>query len=206
MGFHAHAQINDFKSWNTLSIEKTFSKKTSLILQQEVRFDNNATHFNDYLTVLGGQYAFNKHLKVRGFYRYTLTNDIEDGQEKEHRLYTDVVFGYNIKRIILNYRTRYQVKFVQTEINRWHHIRNRFTVKYDIPKSSLLPYIQYEFYYSLNHPALNKIDRQRCALGIQFDINNDLSISSFYRVQFKREYGKTPKNDYILGLGANLKL
>lgn len=202
--FHAQAQINDFQSWNKLSIEKTLNKKVSLILQQDFRFDNNATHFNDYITVLGGHYVFNKYIKVRGLYRFTSTNDIEKGQEKEHRLYGDVILRYKIERVIFRYRARYQVKFVPTDINRWHHMRNRFTLKYDIPKTSLLPYVQYEFYYSLNHPAQNKIDRQRCALGLQFDINNYLSVSSFYKVQLKRVYDKIPKNDYILGLGASI--
>jgi len=207
LGFtNLFAQNQDFQSWNEISVEKKISKKVSLILNQDFRFQNNATLFKDYITVLGGHYKINKYLKIRGSYRFTYSYDVEDLYEYEHRFYGDIILRKKIDRFILGYRARYQLKYTEFDVNRWHHIRNRVNIKYNIPKSSFLPYAEYECYYSLNNPIQNTIDRNRYTVGLEYGVNDYLSVYSFYRLLIKREPYKDPYNGYILGLGLSFDI
>lgn len=200
------SQTEDFQIWSKLSVKKKINKEISLIFQQDIRLQQNATLFKDYITFLGGQYAFNKKIKIRGIYRYTHSPTLEDGTVNEHRFYADIMLRHKIDRFKLKYRGRYQVKFIQFDINRQHYLRNRFAIEYNVPKIPLSPYAEYEFYYSLNNPIDNSIIRNRYTLGADYKINNFMSIYSYYRIIVRREYLKIPYNNYILGMGVKFSI
>ena len=203
---NSFGQYQDFHSWSELTIEKKLTKKASLILQQDVRIQNNSTLFKDYITVIGASYKFNKHLKVRASYRFTYSYDIEDLFENEHRFYGDIRLKQKLQRFVFSYRFRYQLKYAHFNLNRWHHLRNRFSVKYNIPKSPFLPFAKYEFYYSLNNPVKNSIDRSKYTVGLEYGINKKLSVYTFYRLLIRREYFKIPTNRSILGIGIKVDI
>ncbi len=200
------SQIEDFYSWNELSVKKKVNKKITLILQQDIRLQNNASVFKDYVTVVGAQYSFNKKVKVRASYRYTYSNDLEYNIESEHRLYADLMLRHKINRFRLHYRARLQAKFVHFDVNCWYHLRNRFTIDYNIRKVPLVPYAEYEFYYSLNNPKYNSIDRSRYTLGLKYDVFDFMGVYTFYRILLRREQLRKPFNKYILGVGLSFKL
>jgi long-subunit fatty acid transport protein len=203
MGFQTFSQIEDFQLWNGYSVEKELNKKISVGLEQEFRFKNNASQFEDYLTTLGGGYKINKYLKVRGAYRFNYAKSIEEGVKNEHRFNVDLMLRYKLDRFVLGYRARYQVEYEKFEYNHYHDLRNKFGVKYNIRKTDFVPFAEYEFNYSLNYPAGNSIYRNRYTFGVDYEISKQLSVYSYYRIQTRRIYDKKPYNYYILGLGAN---
>jgi len=200
---NAQVPTKDFQSWNSISVEKRIFKKYSILLDQDIRLDQNASMFKDYITVIGAHYVVNKYIKVRGLYRFTLSEDFEDGTSYEHRWYADGMLRYKPGRFIYGYRLRYQLSYEDLDANRFHHLRNRFTLKYDIPKSKILPYVGVELYYSLNDPIKNSVERSRYTAGIEYAISDYLGVSCFYRLQKRKTYGSKPYNRYILGLGAS---
>ena len=200
------SQTEDFQIWSKLAIKKKINKEISLIFQQDIRFQQNATLFKDYITFLGGQYSFNKKIKIRGIYRYTFSPTIEDGTINEHRFYADLMLRHKIDRFKFKYRGRYQVKSIDFDIYSMHYFRNRFTVEYNIPKIPLTPYAEYEFYFSLNNPVKNSIIRNRYTLGADYKISDIMSVYSYYRVIIRREYLRMPYNNYILGIGVKFDI
>ncbi len=202
----AFSQIEDFYIWNELSVKKKVNKKISLILNQDIRLQNNASLFKDYITVVGVEYSFNKKVKIRTSYRNTYSNNLEDGIGNEHRLYAALRLRHKINRFSLHYRARFQAKFINFDHNCWYHFRNRFTIKYNVPKIPLIPYAEYEFYYMLNNPVFNSIDRSRYTLGLEYGIFDYLEVYTFYRILLRREILKVPLNKYILGLGLSFKI
>jgi len=206
IGFQTFSQIKDFQSWNSISIEKKVNKKTSLLLDQEFRFQENASQFEDYITVLGAQYEINKYIKISGAYRFTYSTSFENGVKNENRYFADLSLKYKVNRFTLGSRTRYQMEYQKHELNHWHTLRNKFSVKYNINKSKLTPVADYEFYYSLNSPVKNLIYRSRYTLGMDYEISKTLSVNSYYQLQTQRDYLRKPRNTYILGLGLNITL
>ncbi|MDA3891385.1 MAG: DUF2490 domain-containing protein [Salinivirgaceae bacterium] len=202
----SYGQTEDFQNWNSISVKKKINDNTSLIFEQEIRLQDNASRFKDYITVLGGRYSISKYVKFQGLYRHTLSYDPEDGQENEHRWYADVYFKYKYERLKFGYRARYQLNYQQFNVNTWHHLRNKLTVKYDLPKSRIVPYAQYEFYYSLNNPIQNSIDKAKYTLGLDYALFDYMSVGAFYRLQYRHEYGRNPANRYILGIGIEFEI
>ncbi len=203
--FNGICQKKDFQSWNEISLEKDLSKKASVSFEQDFRFQNNATLFKDHITEVGGQYKITKAFRIGGSYRYTHTIDLENGNQHEHRLSLEAIAKHKLQRFELAYKLRYQLNFEQFDQNRWHYLRNKFTVKYNLPKTSLLPFVEYEFSYSLNNPYKNSIDKHRFSLGFEYGLSKNIDVFSFYRIQLDREYFRTPSNKYILGLGASFQ-
>jgi len=99
---NSFGQYQDFHTWSELTFEKKLNKKVSLIFQQDIRLQNNPSLFKDYITVFGVQYKFNKHLRIRGSYRYTYSYDIEDLFENEHRYYGDIKLKQKLKDLFLH--------------------------------------------------------------------------------------------------------
>jgi len=206
MGHKSYSQIKEFQNWNSISIDKEITKKASLLFDEEFRFENNASQFQSTLTTLGAQYKISKYLKVKSLYRYTYANTFEDGVETEHRFSADVMMRYKTNRITFGYRARYQMEYINFDVNTWHTLRNKFSAKYDIPKSHFLPYVEYEFYYPLNNPIQNSITKNRYTLGAEYEIYKNVSLSAYYRIQIRQAYSKYALNKYILGLGASISL
>lgn len=201
-----NAQVEDFQSWNSIGLSKKINKKISLSFEQEIRLSTNASFLKDYNTSIGGKYKFNKHFKLGGSYKFTSASDIEEGSSFEHRIYTDAIFRYKLHRFIFQNRLRYRIIFEPANKTQTQHIRNKFTLKYNIRKSKLLPFAECELYYSLNNPVYNSIDKRRFTTGLQYEVSKLIEISSYYRIQQRRAYNSKPYNYYILGLGINFNL
>lgn len=201
-----NAQEQDFQNWNNISVSKEIVNDLTASFEQELRLNNNASDIKDYITVLGAEYKINKYVKARGLYRLTVSNDIEKGSSMEHRWYGDAMLRYKLDRINFGYRCRYQLSYEDFDVNRWHHLRNRFSVKYDIPKSKILPYAQYEFYYSLNDPIQNNIEKTRYTFGVEYGLTDYLNLSTYYRIQKRRAYGSKPYDRYIVGISVSVEL
>ncbi len=205
IGVNSYGQAQDFELWNDITVEKILSKKISVLFREEVRFNENATMLDDWLTTVGGHYAFNQHIKIKVLYRYTLSKDQEDGNKNSHRICGDLTLRYKHNRLIGSYRIRYQTAYSQynsSELGHLpvQHLRNRFSLKYDIPKTPLMPYLAYEFYYSLNSIVGNSIQVNRVAAGFEYDLTKNLSTKVYYRFQKREALYIKAKNTYILGV------
>lgn len=200
---NSFAQEEDFQSWNNISVSKEIVDDLNVNFKQEVRLFNNATDLKDYITVIGANYRLNKYAKFGALYRLTVANDFDQSTSYEHRWYADAALRYRKSRFILGYRFRYQLSYDDFTINNWSHIRNRFSVKYDIPKSKILPFTEYEFYYALNNPIKNTIEKSRFTMGLEYGVTKYLDLSAYYRIQKRRTYGSKPYNRYILGISAS---
>lgn len=203
------AQIEDFQVWGGIELDYELNKKTTFYLEQEYRMSDNVAYLSRIITVAGGGYEFNKYITLRGFYRFTYGYDLETQQESDQRLFADLILKKKVSdRLKISYRSRYQFTFGgyqgkemgTTPIQYW---RNKFNVKYNVPKVAFNPYAAIEFYYSMNNPMGNEFDKYRITLGTDYKFNKKLAVKAFYRYQKRRVAYKVPLNIYILGLGLN---
>ncbi len=205
LGFNSFGQFKDFEQWTDITVTKILSKKYSILVREEVRFNENATSFDDWLTTVGGHYAFNQNIKIQLLYRYALSKDLEEGNRHSHRISSDLYLRYKHRRVVFRYRIRYQRTYSQYNSSELGHLpiqylRNRFSIKYDIPKTPLMPYVQYEFYYNLNSMASNTIQVNRFTGGLDYDFNDNISTKVYYCFQKRDALSVKAKNTYILGV------
>ncbi len=206
--FHAFSQSRDFQVWNSFEVEKKVTKKFDINLEQEFRFNNNASSFDVSNTSLGGSYAINKISKTGLGYRFSDAYDIESGYSQSQRFYLDLVVKYKAGDFIFNFRERalfdqeLENNSYNAKIPEWY-LRHRLQVKYNVPEISLFPYVEAEFYQSLNNAVKNTIDKTRLTGGLDYKFKSDISIGLFYRYQVTHKWMKTQKETFVLGTSVS---
>jgi hypothetical protein len=203
-----YSQNNDFQSWNSIEIEKKVTNDFSLSIEEELRFSNNSTSFNESHTNISGYYSFNKILKAGLGYRYSFTRDIEDGNVLSHRVLGDVFLKYKFSDFIFSFRELIQCdwqgeKTSPTASYPELYLRHKFQIKYNVPKVALFPFIEAEFFQSMNNPVKNNIDKYRLTGGFEYKFENRLAISIFYRYQDTQKILKKRNHIYLIGTGVS---
>ena len=207
------AQVtNDAGLWTTLSIEKEFTKKFSVSVDEEIRLKENFTQLNLLYTNLGLNYKFTKAFKVSLTYRMIEKYMPDDWLSFRHRLMLDISYKQKIKSFSLYYRSRFQSEVQQyysTEFGKipeWYW-RHKFELKYNLNKFS--PYLGTELRYQFTNPRSVENDygwhRIRMFAGTDYKIDSRNTVGLYYLIQ--QEYDvKNPSNLYIVGLEYSLTL
>ena len=204
-------QKKDFKSWNSVQVSLELTKKLDLKLEQEFRFENNASYLGDYLTIAGISYKINKLLQVRGYYRYQINRNPKIGYQTIKRLYGDFRLKERFSRFDILCQVRYQLSFLPdndadfTYFNP-QHLRHKIQVAYDVPKNKLTPFVSYEMYQALNNPIKNTVETHRYSAGLDFPISNQLDAEIYYRIEKENDLIHKAKLNYILGIGLSINL
>jgi len=198
------AQVEDFQSWNSVSIDWKLNKDFTASAEQEIRFVDNASRLGEYISVVGFQYKVTSWLRMGAAYRLTLNYDLEDQAYPDHRIYTDLNFRIKPGRFTLGYRARYQIVFQQFISDNYsnfnpQHLRHKFSAKYNISKTPLYPFAEFEFYQSLNNPAENSIQKTRYTGGLGYPITDYATLEVYYRFVEKSFRFIKPKQEYVLG-------
>ena len=210
LAFASYSQEKDFQMWTELGIKKEINKDFSLSLNQEFRFNENASTFDKWHSTFGLEYDITKYVRMRVMYRYSQNKDLEKGFEVAHRYLSDVILRKKVKRFNLSYRLRYQMDYEKDFTGEALYmdsqaLRSRFMFKYNIRKNPLTPYTSYEFLYRLNNPYGNSIERNRITIGIDYNLTDNLSANLYYRYQTSSGNDVRAKNYYITGIGMSYK-
>lgn len=209
----AQSQPEDAGMWNTFSIEKEFTKKFSVGIDEELRLRDNFSRLNLLYTNLGVSYKVIKGIKVSLIYR-SIEKYLGDNRtfSYRNRLMLDISYRYKISELTFAYRSRLQSEVrdyyssQKGKIPEWFW-RNKFEFKYDIKKYT--PYLGTEIRYQIKDPRNPETNegwhRLRVYWGVDYNINKRNSVGVYYLIQ--REYGVyNPQNFYILGLQYSLTI
>lgn len=193
----------------TLELEKELSRNLSLILEEEIRLENNGIGFNRTATSLGFDYSlFDKKLKVGGFYTYIYLYNNDYLFESRHRLYLNMSYKETFEPFTFMWRGRLQSTFRDENrgsynVNPKYVLKNKFEVSYTIFGSPIKPFASVDFSNYINNPDQNfELTRIRYSSGVNWRLNRTNYIELFLRFD-QRTDRRDP--DY-LGLGATYKV
>jgi long-subunit fatty acid transport protein len=199
--------IEDAGMWNTLSVEKEFSEKFSLAIDEEFRLKENFSMLNLFYTNVGINYKITERIKVGLTYRLIEKWKYE-GQyfSFRHRLMFDLGYKYKFNRWAISYRSRVQseLRDIYTseygKVPEWYW-RHKIEVKYK--RGDYSPYVGSEWRYQITDPRNYESDagwyRARFFAGFDYDINKRNTIGIYYLIQ--REFGLVERQHlYILGV------
>jgi len=206
----AHAQTKDFGAWVGFEMEKEVNDWT-VSLGEEMRTMDELSNFLGSYTSIGIDYKPWKNLKFGTSYQFIIFNDTEyDDIQPRHRLNLFTTGKLKWNHFTLSLRERMQMTFKDEserdyKMNPKTRWRNRFEIKYDIPKSKFTPAFSVESYYQLNNPDGNKFDKIRYKLAGAYKISKRNNVELY--TQFDREINvKNPVDRTILGFQYTLKL
>ncbi|MFH0895527.1 MAG: DUF2490 domain-containing protein [Bacteroidota bacterium] len=204
--FTARAQVKDAGLWTTLSVEKDFSKKISMSIDEEMRLIENCSRIDLFYTNFGMTYKFNKQIRVGFTYRLTEKKQDNNMFSIRNRLMLDLTYKRKFYGFIFQYRSR-----IQSEIRNYYSSetgkipswdwRNKFEVKYD--KDQFVPYAGTELFLQLNDPNDPETNRMmpqiRCFAGMDYKINQNNTLGMYGLIN-KEINVSNPVTTYIFGI------
>lgn len=189
----SYGQVKDANLWMGYGLEMEMTKKISLELESQTRFNNNASSFNQFYTELSAGYDIIKPINVSGTYRYSRKNN-GDYYFSQNRFCLDLSYKFKLDMGLgFKTRARYQHVFDRLkEVNgvypdKGNLYRQSFKISYDIPNFKLItPYIGGELFYALQpvNPT-SKLDTYRFKAGMDFDLPKRISLRLFYTYEYE---------------------
>ena len=199
------AQKKDFEIRTGAIVKSKFLKIFDLSVEEQFRFNNNATRLSKYFTDLGLSYDITKNIEFSGFYRYVRFRQFDGTYNYRHRFYTDLSLKKDIRRLSISFRTRYQARYVDivnhdSGFLQKNYSRNKISLKYDHRKYPVALKASNEWYYRINRIDGNKFDKYKIELGCDYIINlhNEFRLSYVFEQEINVA---EPQQIYILELG-----
>jgi hypothetical protein len=196
----------DFESWHCFELDYSLFKKTNLWLSNEVRFNDNSTYLKKYLVDVGVDQKLKKGFSATFSYRYTRFDD-NLVYKNEHQLNGIFQYSHRIQRFIFGIQTRYQYSNVILGYTTYEktekYWRNKASISYKIPSTSVTPYISFEHFTEINAIEGLIANKYRSFAGIKYKLNKYNSLALYYGIQNSL---KKVEKSYILGLKYSLSL
>lgn len=186
-----------------INLQKKVTKKVTLNLNGQARFNNDISYLQTYLFELGGEYKISKSFDAAVYYRFVNRKKDETKDFKQrHRFYADLSYGKKFGPIKFENRLRYQHQFKDndgvTEFDA-SYIRNKIEASYS-NKSKFTPYVSNDFFFQIG----GTLDQLRPKAGVSYKINKnnavDLSVFKDIDLVGTETYGP------VIGLVYKVKI
>lgn len=199
--------------WCTFTVEKEFTKKLTIGINEELRLRENYSRLNLLYTNPYITYKLRKRLKLGLGYRFISKYMYKESRfSYKHRLMFDISYKYKFEDLIISYRSR-----LQGEVRDYnsdpqgkqpeYYWRNKLDIGYEIGKFT--PYIGTEVRYQIEDPRFPASNygwhRARTYAGVDYEYNKKHSFGIMYLIQQEFDVDD-PGTGYILGLDYKYKL
>lgn len=187
---------NDFQSRTSVRLSLKPVKHLKLYLTPELRFDENFS-LNKYLIEGEASYRPIDFLSLDAIYRFVGNIRETKATEYLHRY----AFSATLKKELNRFEPAFRISYTNyaDDDESDQYIRYKASVKYDIPKSKITPFVGTEAFQQLTDKELYKM---RYIVGMDYKLfkKNYLGIS--YKLDY---YLNEYKNRHILSIGYKIK-
>lgn len=207
------AQTSDFGMWNTFSINKDFTKKFSVGIDQELRLRDNLSTLHVLYTNFGATYKLSSYFKVSLVYRFIDRHKEDLTWGQRHRIYTDFTFRVKPGKFAIGYRARFQTEWRAMGYSGAYgnvpeiFMRNQIKAAYK-GWGDLEPYTGIEVRWQIQNPRIpyhESIDRARYFAGVNYELNKHNVIGTYFLMQ-KEVNVVNRQSLYIWGLEYTFNL
>lgn len=191
---------NDFETRASIILSKKLSDEWRLRLIPEIRLDENYD-VNKY--IIEGEARFKPTdldiLALSAKYRFI--SDVKNNSDNEYlsRFALSATINEEFNRFEPSFRIRYS-NYADDEITDKQFLRYKAALEYDIPKTSLTPFIGAELFHQLSD---NELYKMRYSAGIDYKLFKKNYISLSYKLDY---YLQDYRNKHIFDLAYKIKL
>ena len=185
------AQSNDWGLWTSVDVDKKLSKKWDLNVTTQYRWKDNISVTDQIRGSVDASYRTGKYVKLAAGYemisKYKAKRDIF---VYRNRFRAQATGSYKYDRFTVDWRPRVQLtllgknetdsKTSEDDNGKWV-LRNRFGLKYDIKKTPLKPYVNFEMFHYLFGNLEYSYYRNRFSVGTDYKINKQHSLELGYK-------------------------
>lgn len=195
--------------WPSLAIRKSFGEHWKVKAEHSTRLKFMPFAVDELYLQLGGEYQINTNFAVEINYRFSEVFDPETRFTPAHRISLEADYKGNIKRWGIAFHPAVQTVFsrenqMKDRDAQWA-FRPKFTVDYNIKKSSIEPCLSLEFYLGRRSQEAFGIYKYRLTGGLSGDLTKSLKLGGFVRQQGGFLTSSVPSYT-ILGLELLYKL
>lgn len=208
--FAQSERSSDFGAILSAKYDADLTRKLSLEIEEELRFDHNCTQLDRWLNSVTLEYPFlhnRMHVGITGgaIRRY---ND-KGYFENRARVGLDVNYAETFRRFKFSYRSRLMTTFRDERtgdysVNPKMYWRNRFQVAYQRPNSRFKYSLSTELHWFLNNPQASIVDNLRTVLTLDYRLSRRQTISLSARMDNDIQV-KEPVDRFYLGLTYHYK-
>ena len=172
-----------FQVWNEVGVGYKLDKKQSLAFDLTTR--HGAGGLLTFFPQISYKYKINKYIRPSIDYRYIGSRTDEGNFTYRHRINTNLQFNYQIERLELGLRMRYQFTTNRLADNFEPEFGEAFRLKpsivYDVKKSVLLPQASMEFFTGpMDGQQGYHLNRIRWSVGLGFDWDGPHTLELAY--------------------------
>jgi hypothetical protein len=191
------SQDQDFQIWSGVEVNYKWNKKLSFALEQNLRTAHNSLLVGKTFTELKVNYDLPKKMTITGGYRFF---QLYIGEKSlRHRLFADFKYSYKLDRIKFKYRLRYQNQTSKEKTS--NTFRNQFKIAYNLPKTSIEPFLAGESYYTF----FRGFEKYRMTVGLYEKFGKKFKGSIYYRYQREVNYTNVETQN-IVGISLSYDL
>lgn len=198
---HSQTQSTDNQLWTGASLGLKLNKKFTLKIREEFRFGNDISEKSTSFTDLGLKYKINKHFSLTPHFRFI---DVPVKKNKR-RLVLDLNYKWKKKDVPISFKYRLRIqdtKKIDSKKQASDYLRNKFEIGFNTSKL-VDPFIAYELYYRFDNK--NEFRKARFTLGLDWKINKQMGLTTYYRIQ-KDINVKNPVKLKIIGVSFSYNL
>ena len=200
------AQQDDWGVWTTIDVEKKFYKRWNTGAGFEYRSKDGLSLTDQMRGSLGVQYNPKK-IPFKFGVNYTLIADKKQKRDifvNRHRFTLNATGSYKFNRFTASWRPRLQATFYdeadkdadELDDYRWV-VRNRFGLKYNIKKTPLKPYIQYELFNRIFSDLSPSYYKNRFSAGVEISIGKKHEFDIGYKRDSELKNDKKYRFDVV---------
>lgn len=192
----AFSMENDLGSWTNINLQVPITEKVHSRFQVSPRLLDNVTDFSQFITHGALGYRFNKYFSIWQGYAWSTT--YIPNFRREQRLYNDVFFEHNLKKLEIENRFRFEERFLQSIEGITLRGRYRFRASYPLDKKEKWRAVFFdEIFFNCNShydgPQAG-LDQNRIYVGLNRRINEHFNAEGGYQLQHQHREGKGNDN------------
>jgi len=183
------AQSSDWGLWTSIDAEKKLSQKWELDVAAQYRMKDHISVTDQIRGSVDISFKTGKYLKLGAGYELIAKNKVkQDIYVYRNRFRVQATSSYKYARFTVSWRTRIQLTLLENsnkpdvDNQKWVW-RNRFGLKYDIKKTPLKPYINFELFHQLFSDLEYSYYQNRFSTGIEYSLNKRHTIEAGYKLE-----------------------
>lgn len=207
---HVFSQQQDFRIWQTASVSVEFTKDLRFIVEEELRFRENASMMERQINDLGISYRINKYLRTSFFFRLEADWKNADVYVWRQGFYGDVALRIEPDRFTLAYRAR--IQSAKTEIYKeeafsaggFKH-RHKISAEYNIKGIPLAPFAEGELFISCYTGKYSEVTGVRAWVGMNYTPGKRHNLYVKYGIDSELNTSD-PLHAYVVGIGYEFNI
>ena len=183
------AQSSDWGLWTSIDAEKKLPKNWELDISGQYRWKDNISVTDQ---IRGGADISRKvgsYVKLGAGYELIAKNRVkQENFVYRNRFRIQATGSYKYARFTASWRTLLQLTLQEKSItpvedNQKWVLRNRFGLKYNIKKTPLKPYINFEMFHQLFSGLEYSYYQNRFSTGIEYSLNKRHTLEAGYKLE-----------------------